>query len=1128
MHLYRLGICIALGFALYACKAKDAEKNGTFTAIRYEESSTGESETSLFTVLDSTTTGISFVNPIIESEELNILTYEYLYNGGGVAAGDINNDGLIDLYFSGNMVPNRLYLNLGNFKFKDITASSGTDGGRGYKTGVTMADVNNDGWLDIYVCKSLVGDPHYRKNLLYINSGQLTFSETAAEYGLDDASYSTQAYFFDMDTDGDLDMYLANHPGTFEQSNNIDVAYNKEGKLEVIKPEDLTYVSGRLYENQNGRFQDITKKAGLESYAYGLSVAVGDFNNDLKPDLYICNDYVRPDNLFINNGDNTFTDKFSDYFQHSSFSSMGSDYADINNDGNPDLMTLDMLPREHYRQYMLGMVQNYDKFQKMLDYGLQAQYSSNALQLNSGNGRFSDIAFLSNTAYTDWSWSVLLADYDNDGWKDMFISNGYKRDVTNNDYSAYVMDSLQKLLAQKKISFLQWVNAIPSTKTRSFFFRNNRNLSFGDVTHAWSQLPPSLSNGASYADLDNDGYLDVVVNNIDAAPFVFRNEGKLVRKNNFIRFVPVDEKGRVVWGTQVKITTAAGDYQVQHLYPGRGFISCSEAKLHFGLGKNTAVSKAEITWPDGKTQALLHPEVNKVHQVEKKPEGTYKENKGSKNIFFSDLSRKLIQEMAHQENPYTDFNAERLLHHKYSGEGPATATGDVNGDGLDDVYIGGAAGFSGHLFIQKSNGGFTLKENGAFEQDKAFEDVASLLADVNKDGNKDLVVISGGNEKPVNSPDYIHRVYLNDGKGNFSRSVAAMPDWRSSGGTVAATDADKDGDIDLFIGGRITPGQYPVIPASCLLRNDNGKFVNVTTEWSDGLEYAGLITDSRFADLDKDGTDELVLAGEWMPVTVFKKTNGKYVNATEQLGLLEETGWWYSLEVADINGDGYPEILAGNLGLNSHIQARKNKPVTIHYKDFDNNGTIDPVLCCYNLNDNTGKSHPLMFRDRLLDQMPVLKKKFLRYNTYATAGLDDIFTPDQLQDAKSMSANTFSHTLFMNDGGKRFSNAALPRYTQISAVRTIKVLDINNDQKMDVLIGGNFYATDAQIGRYDGSMGAVLLGDGKGGFDVIGPYDSGLNAPGNVRSFQVLKAKSGTSVLVVRNNDVCSLFEIKK
>jgi hypothetical protein len=1107
--------------AVFACTQEPRDQS--FTPLSFEEAGESDAATPLFTLLDPAETGVTFQNTITELENLNIIVYEYLYNGGGVAVGDINNDGLMDLYFNGSMEINRLYLNEGNFKFRDITAAAGVDGGQGFKSGVSMVDINNDGWLDIYVCKSMIKDPQYRRNALYINNGNLTFTERGAEYGVDDPSYTSQGYFFDMDLDGDLDLYVVNHPAKITEANNINLVYNSEGELEVYIPDDLTYESDHLFENVNGKFVDITVKAGVENEAFGLSAVIGDFNHDLLPDIYVANDYVKPDYLYINNGDKTFTDKFDDSFTQCSFSSMGSDYADINNDGCADLLTVDMLPRDHYRQSMLSMVQNFDKYEKMTKYNMKAQFSCNTLQLSDCDGNFSNIAFMANTAHTDWSWSALFADFNNDGWKDILISNGYRRDITNLDYSRYKLDSLRKEFHAKRATMTDWVNQIPSQKLHSYLFRNDGNLYFSDVSKTWNCGPPAFTNGGAYADLDNDGYLDIVTNNINDPATILRNDGKASRNNHFIRFQLNGKDKEPVLGAIVRIYNTEGQMQEQGYYPTRGFLSSVEPVVHFGLGASTGVSSVEIVWPGGETQIIENPQIDMVHQVVKAPNAPKAKAKPARGLFFEDVTKQLPAGLAHTENEYIDFKREPLLHHKYSEEGPGAAVGDVNGDGLDDAYVGGAMGFPGKLLIQQRNGGFIYSPSATLERDSAFEDVAAVFFDANGDGFNDLLVVSGGNERPLFDAIYQDRLYLGDGKGGFTKSADGLPPQLSSGGCATTADIDGDGDLDLFIGGRISPGKYPLPPVSVLLRNDGGKFTNVTAEMSEGLITVGMITDAKFADLDQDKIPELVVVGEWLPVTVFKQTDGKYVNVTDAMGLADQTGWWYAVQVADFNSDGFPEIIAGNLGLNSHIQTSKEKPVTMYYDDFDKNGTIDPVMCFY----NRDTSFPLHFRDRLLDHMIFLKKKFTRYHQYANATIEDIFTSDQLEAATMLRANTFSHTLFVNQGGKSFSAQVLPRYTQISAVRSIRPMDVNKDGNMDLVLGGNFYATDAQIGRYDGSVGVVLLGDGANRFTIVSAPDSGFKIPGNVRHVLPVNASGGTELFVVRNNDRSSLFRLK-
>ncbi len=1068
----------------------------------------------LFTRITPEESGVKFVNAIIESQKINFFSYGYLYNGGGVAVGDVNNDGLADLYFSGNMVHNILYLNQGNLKFKDVTDSAGVDGGLGFKTGVSMVDINGDGLLDIYVCKSAVSEPSLRKNMLYINNGNMTFTDKAKEYGVDDESYTTQGYFYDMDLDGDLDLFLLNHPDEMNYSSKIELTYDKTGNLIALRDTQRTYISNRYYENINGHFKDKTFSAGLGTYAFGLSAIIDDFNGDGYPDIYACNDFHYPDYLFINNKNGTFTNRLDEHFQHTSNSSMGSDYADINNDGFLDLMVLDMLPESFQKQKQLKPPVNYDTFYKRIKYGYGTQFVKNVLQLNNGNNTYSDISYLANVAFTDWSWAPLIADFDNDGFKDIYVTNGYLRDVTDLDFIVYNNDSIVKHLIKEegKLDTLKLLSAIPSNKVFNYFFRNNGNLTFNSISATCGLNTPSFGNGAAYADLDNDGDLDLIVNNIDEEPFIYRNNSVQNKAGNYIRFkLKGTDKNIEGIGTAIQIETPDGTKQVQHFMPDKGYISSHERFVHFGIGQNK-FANVIITWPNGLMQTISALEANHVYTLDIK--NAFAKPKAEEKIstLFIDITKETNVIYKQKENTYIDFKLEPLLPHQFSQLGPCIAVADVDGNGTEDFFIGGSKDNEAFVYMQDHAGKFSKSKQPGITADKQLEDTGSEFFDADNDGDKDLLVVSGGNEYPETDSMYPVRLYLNDGKGNFIKDKN-FPVIYSSAKAIAIDDYDKDGDADIFIGGRVVPGHYGLIPQSFLLQNNKGNFTDITKQIP-SLASIGMVTDAIWCDINKDSWKDLIMVGEWMPLTIYKNNPAASGSKLDAPIINENSyGWWNTIAQTDVDNDGDIDLIGGNVSINTRYRGNEQYPVTMVVSDFDNNGSTDCVISLY----QEGKSYPLATRDNLLDQMNFLKKKFLRYHDYANATINDVFTPEQLSKAQTFKANNIANVVFNNDGAGNFSQQLLSSKAQIFPINAIITDDFDKDGLTDLLVAGNDYSTEVETGRNDGGIGLFLKNFGAGKFRGVTVTQSGFYAPGDVKCIKRIKINNKPCFIIGKN-----------
>ena len=1081
-------------------------------------------EDALFTLLPSAETNIDFNNQLNETDEFNMIEYLYFNNGGGVASGDINNDGLIDLYFTANQNSNKLYLNLGNIKFRDITESSGTSGKGDWATGVTMTDVDGDGWLDIYVC--YLGDYKGKKghNELYINNRDLTFTDRSNEYGIDFTGFSSQAAFFDYDLDGDLDMYLLNHSVHSTRSyGNASLRFQTD-----------SMAGDRLFQNelQAGRkfFTDITQKAGIYSsqIGYGLSVSIADINNDGYPDIYVSNDFHENDYLYMNNHDGTFSERLTEMVAHMSRSSMGNDIADFNNDGLLDIIVLDMLPEDESIRKRSGGEDDYELYSIKLQLGYYYQFVRNMLQLNISENNFCEIGRLAGIYSADWSWSPLFCDLDNDGLKDLFICNGIYRRANDLDYVNFLANEPMARTWENVSKFPDKMlyDKMPLDPLINYTFKNNGNLTFSNMALKWGMGQKSYSNGSSYADLDNDGDLELIVNNINEVAFIYRNES--VEQTGYHHLtikLHGDSLNQYGIGSRV-ILYHNGKIKMAENYTTRGFQSSVPPVIYFGLGEITRLDSIEIIWPDGGIQKIFDAPVDTllvVNEVESKKEILVADNPEKADKLFRGPVDITGLKFIHRENGHVDFTREILMPHNLSTEGPCIAVGDVNGDRLDDIFIGGAKGQAAELFIQTERG-FIKASQLFLIRSQVYEDVDASFFDAENDGDLDLYVVSGGNEISGKNRSMMDRLYINDGLGYFEQSLTSIPEFYHNGSCVKPNDFDLDGDIDLFIGSRSVPNAYGISPQSFLLENNgNGVFIDITMEKGPGLSKIGMVTDAEWADFDQDGDPDLAVVGEWMPVTIFINQNGYLMHDNEGNNLERTGGWWFSLATADIDQDGDIDMVGGNLGLNAIIKADIENPATIYIHDFDNNGLLDPVISYI----RNGKNYPVASVSDLIKQIHSLQNKYKNYTEFAGATMKDIFTENELKKSIKKEAYNFKTSLFINQGDGKFIIKSLPVETQFSPVMDELIRDFNGDGIPDLLTGGNFVSVNPYMGKYDASFGWFLAGDGKGNYSVEFPIQSGLLIEGEIRDLETFRFGDKEYLICGINNESVKIVEIK-
>ena len=1076
----------------------------------------------LFKFHPSSYTGIRFNNTLTESDSINILAQANIYNGAGVGVGDFNNDGLVDLYFAGNMVSNKLYINRGVMKFDDVTNAAGVGGEGRWCTGVSVVDINADGRLDIYVSTSFRKDTLRRTNLLYINGGNDTrglpvFKESAKAYGLDNTGYSTQAYFFDYDKDGDLDMYQV-----------INELYDPRTPINFRQKltDGSALNTDKLYRNNgNSSFSDVSAEAGILIEGWGHAACIFDFNMDGWPDIYVANDFVSNDLLYINNRDGSFTNKLGDYFKHTAWNAMGSDFADINNDGLPDLISLEMLPEENLRKKrMLLGNESYNYFNSS-QFGYEHQYVRNVLQVNSGmtplgHPVFSDMGFMSDMYQTDWSWCPLVADFDNDGFRDLIVLNGLPRDVTDLDYIAY--DNGQ---GGGAVSLsLAKAQTLPIVNIENYAFKNAGGAMFENKTNDWGLTQSSFSNGGAYADFDNDGDLDFVVNNINSEAFVYENtlitSGQ--KPSAHTLSVKLEGKGlnKAAIGAKIQIYYRGSQQYYEH-QPSRGYLSTVDDRAHFGLGAVDIIDSLKVSWPDGKIAVLKNVKTDQLLTI---PYNGVDEMLGApgKNSIFKNANEQYKIHYKPVERDFIDYTIQPTLPHKLSQYGPGIAVGDVDKNGFDDFYLGGTSGNPGVFFMQDETGSFALDSTRIPRKENELEEeMGVLLFDADNDGDLDLYAVTGSYEIPPNNPVAQDRLFINDGTGKFKKATNALPKEVVNGSCVRASDFDKDGDLDLFVGGRVVSGAYPSNPKSFIYKNVGGKFIDVTQQLCPQLQNIGMITDALWSDFDKDGKLDLVLAGEWMPITFLKNTGTSFVSINKTSGISAHVGWWNSLVSGDFDNDGDIDYIAGNLGLNSVYRATPKEPMTILAKDMDNNNSIDAMLFCYLKGaDGIRRQYPMHTRDDLSSQLVSIRKKFPTYKSYGLASVKDLWSEKDRLNAISKTANDLRSSFINNKGNGQFELTPLPLKAQAAPLYGMISEDINGDGNLDLLLVGNDFGMEPGSGRHDAFNGLALLGDGTGNFKELPVTESGFFVKGDAKGLaKVHTAKGGDIFIATQNQD---------